>query len=507
MNTGQRNTQGRVIFRGPRGGEYVLAADGRKIRTFRRATAAAAPAESSALTNAKAHMNTLTTMKARKAYLRTRSVNMTNANWKALGEYKNTLNYRARAAREARATDPAARAAAAALRAREKAAAALAKRLSKMLKLSNNEYINKYGIVYNGQAKVKIGLGYRVHNNAAVRAFNKDPKFLQKHIIPYVSNRRPNQELMAKLKLKNTTILRDGKTYEGRSTLVFKKVYFNKKGDLYYISLNGKKHKVDGAGTHRVYTIRNAKEVRRLKRLTSYVEPSYPRSAIPPETPLPAPARRSSPELLENMMNQIYNGGRGSNINAGRYTMEERNALARRLSGSIAYFKQHRNAKKAEAAQHRANIPTSLSNAFKQRLRNLAAAANERVGYYDDAVRAYTRGLRAVKPLSGVVTPRARAMPNTPNRYTPAPANVTNNAVFANLTRPHLVVKTPGVGTIYLNPNSFAGYMKNASRVIIAPANVRNWLRMARRNFPNEPLFRHPLAPKNVTASHIRFSK
>jgi hypothetical protein len=98
-------------------------------------------------------------------------------------------------------------------------------------------------------------------------------------------------------------------------------------------------------------------------------------------------------------------------------------------------------------------------------------------------------------------------MPNTPNRYTPAPANVTNNAVFANLNRPHLVVKTPGVGTIYLNPNSFAGYMKNASRVIIAPANVRNWLRMARRNFPNEPLFRHPLAPKNVTARHIRISR
>jgi hypothetical protein len=501
MNTGQRNTQGRVIFRGPRGGEYVLGAGGRKIRTFTRApAAAAAPAESSALTAAKAHMNTLTTMKARKAYLRSRAVNMTNANWKALGEYKNTLNYRARAAREARATDPAARAAAA-------AAAALAKRLSKMLKLSNNEYINKYGIVYNGQAKVKIGLGYRVHNNAAVRAFNKDPKFMQKHLIPYVSNRRPNQEFMAKLKLKNTTILREGKTYEGRGTFVFKKVYFNKKGDLYYISLNGKKHKVDGTGTHEFYTIRNAKEVRRLKRLTGQVEPSYPRSAIPPATPLPAPARRSSPELLENMMNQIYNGGRGSNINAGRYTMEERNALARRLGGSIAYFKQHRNAKKAEAAQHRANIRTSLSNAFKQRLRNLAAAANERVGYYDDAVLAYTRGLRAVKPLSGVVTPRARAMPNTPNRYTPAAANVTENMAYANLTRPHLVVKTPGVGTIYLSPNTFRGLVKNSARVNIAPANIRNWLRTARRNFPNEPLFRHPLAPKNVTASHIRFSR
>jgi hypothetical protein len=30
---------------------------------------------------------------------------------------------------------------------------------------------------------------------------------------------------------------------------------------------------------------------------------------------------------------------------------------------------------------------------------------------------------------------------------------------------------------------------------------------MARRNFPNEALFRHPLAAKNVTASQIRFSK
>ena len=98
MNTGQKNAYGRTIYRGPRGGEYVLAADGRKIRTFRRA-----PAVSSALTAAKAHMNTLPTAVARKAYLRTRAVNMTNANWKALGNYKTTLNYRARAARAARA--------------------------------------------------------------------------------------------------------------------------------------------------------------------------------------------------------------------------------------------------------------------------------------------------------------------------------------------------------------------------------------------------------------------
>jgi hypothetical protein len=462
---------------------------------------------SSALTNAKAHMNTLKTKVARKAYLRTRSVNMTNANWKALGEYKNRLNY---LASEARAARPAARAAAAALRAREKAAAALTKRLSKMLKLSNNEYINKYGTVYNGQAKMKTGLGYESYNNAAARAFNKDPKFLQKHLIPYVSNRRPNQELMAKLKLKNTTLLRSGRTYNGRYLAVDKKVYFNKKGDLYYISINGKKHKVDGTGTHGQYTIRNAKEVRKLKRLAGMLVPNYPRSAIPPASPARAPSpRRSSPALLENMINQIYNGGRGSNINAGRYTMEERNVLARRLSGSIAHFKQQRNIKKAEAAHHRAVLraPGLLTNAQKQTLRNQSAAANERVGYYNDAVRAYTRGLRAVKPLTGVVTPRARAMPATPNRSTPAPENVNVNAIYMPLNRPHLVVKTPGAGTIYLNPNTFTGFMKNAGRVIIAPANVRNWLRMARRNFPNEALFRHPLAAKNVTASHIRFSR
>jgi hypothetical protein len=208
------------------------------------------------------------------------------------------------------------------------------------------------------------------------------------------------------------------------------------------------------------------------------------------------------------MMSQIYVGGRGGNVNASRYTAEERNVLAGRLASSIDYFKQMRNAKKAEATQHRANMQDSrISAATKQMHRNQAAAANERVGYYDDAVRAYTRGLRAVKPLTGVVTPRARAMPNTPNRSTPAPANVEENAIYMPLNRPHLVVKTPGAGTIYLNPNTFAGFMKNAGRVIIAPANVRNWLRMARRNFPNEPLFRHPLAAKNVTASQIRFSK
>ena len=508
MNTGQKNSKGRTIYRGPRGGEYVLGPAGQKIRSFSRALVAAAPAVSSALTNAKAHMNTLKTIKARKNYLRTRAINMTLENWKVLGRHKNTLNYAARVARAARAGGGAAAPVAVPV-----VPPAVAKKLAKMLKLTNNEYINRYGMLHNSQARMKLDKTHLNYNNAKTRAFNKDPKFLVKHQIPYIFNDRPNQAFKTKLKLTNSKLVQTGKTFNGNNIGVNKKVYFNKKGELYYISLNGKKHRVNDHRTQQHFWMSNPKEVRSLKRLAGMVNPNYPISAIPPASPVLAmtpasPPRRSSPALLENMLNQIYNGGRGSNINAGRYTNAERNVLVRRLGGSVAYFKQLRNAKKAEAEAHRENLrATGLSNANKQAIRTRAAAANERVGYYNNAVRAYTRGLRAVKPLTGAVTPRARAMPNTPNRSTPAPANVENNAIYMPLNKPHLVVKVPGAGTIYLNPNTFRGFMKNSARVNIAEANVRNWLRMARRNFPNEPLFRHPLAAKNVTASHIRFSR
>ena len=468
MNTGHHNLYGRTIYRGPRGGEYVLGFGGRKIRRFPRVPAAAAPAAAPA-----GNRNIL----GRVIHRGPRG-----------GEYvlgpggrKIRTFTRATAAAETRA------------------AAALAKKLAKMLKLGNNKYINKYGTLYNGQAKMKTGTSSRNENNAKTRAFNMKPKFLQSHLIPYVGPNRPNDALMKKHKLKNSTVMRSG-----RNTGVSKKVYFNKHGLLYYLRLNGKKNSIIHASQN--YRVQpGSRNLRQLKRLVGLAHPNYPRGNIPPATP---EARRRSPELLENMMNQIYVGGRGGTINAGRYTMAERNVLARRLTRSIEHFKQSRNAKKLEAVQRRAGLRVpGLSNEQKQRLRNAAAAANERTMYYNNAVRSYTRGLRAVKPLTGAVTPRARAMRATPNRSTPAPANVNVNAIYMPLNRPHLVVKTPGVGTIYLNPNTFTGFMKNAGRVNIAPANVRNWLRMARRNFPNEALFRHPLAAKNVTASHIRFSR
>ena len=401
---------------------------------------------------------------------------MTAANLTALSRYKQTLNVMG----------------------------PIAKKLAKMVKLSNNRYINKHGDAYNRMAKRET-MTHAQLNKLRTQAFNKNPKHLVKYAIPYVGPDRPNNALMKKLKLKNSNIFRAGRNWNGYTTTAQKKVYYNKNGELYYIRLNGVKHKLTAALQPEYVVDPDSRNLRQLKRLAGQVNPNFPRSAIPPASP---PPRRSSPNLLENIMTQIYTGGRGANVNATRYTNLEKNVLAKRLSGSINYFKQQRNTKKAEAAQHREALRApGLTNAQKQQLRNRAAAANERVGYFDDAVLSYTRGLRAVKPLTGVVTPRARAMPNTPNRYTPAGANVTENLAYANLVRPHLVVKTPGIGTIYLNPNTFRGLVKNSARVNVAPANVRNWLRMARRNFPNEKLFRHPLAPKNVTASHIRFSR
>ena len=473
-----KNTKGRTILRGPRGGEYVLGPTGQKIRSFTRATTAAAPAPVAAPA---VNRNT----QGRVIHRGPRG-----------GEY--VLGADGRKIRSFTR-------AAAAPAAETRAAAAVAKNLSKMMKLSNNEYISKNGSLYNNQAH-RMYMSYNQrHNNAATRAFNKDPTFLKKSAIPYIGPNRPNEAFMKKRKLKNSTVMRNGKRWTGELTGVHKKIYFNRYGHLSYLTLNGRKIEVMNPQKPPYYIQTGSRNLRQLKRVIGEYRANYPRGAIPPATP---EVRRTSPELLENMMNQIYVDGRGGNVNAGRYTNAEKNVLARRLTSSIEHFKRQRDTKKTEAMHHRAILRApGLTNAQKQTHRNQATAANERVGYYDDAVRAYTRGLRAVKPLTGAVTPRARRMPNTPNRSTPAPANVNVNAIYMPLNKPHLVVKTPGAGTIYLNPNTFTGFMKNAGRVTIAPANVRNWLRMARRDFPNEALFRHPLAAKNVTASQIRFSR
>jgi hypothetical protein len=199
---------------------------------------------------------------------------------------------------------------------------------------------------------------------------------------------------------------------------------------------------------------------------------------------------------MNMMINRIFVGGRGTSINVSNLSNSEKVRLARRFKEQIQGALQLRTNKQREANAARA-----------RRNMTAAAAAMERVGFYDDYVRAMTRGLRAVEPLSGrVKSPRITVA--TTNRYTPGGPGEENVVLMSELEKPHVVIKVPGTQTLYLNPNSLIGLIKNSTGANIAPGNLRDWLRMARRNFPNEPLFRHYISRnKNVSARHIRFSK
>jgi hypothetical protein len=185
--------------------------------------------------------------------------------------------------------------------------------------------------------------------------------------------------------------------------------------------------------------------------------------------------------LIENMMEQIRLGRGGANINATRYTAIEKKKL-------VAVLKE------------------LISNA--KTLRN-TAPSNERRGFFNNHLRAYARGLRAIKPLPRTIQGRYRVAPNTPNRATPAPAGTMNVSTMEALNNPHLVVRVPGVTQpFYMSPVTFTNLMRANARVNIPVTNVRPWLRMARNLFPNKTLFRHPInRNKNVAAKHIRFSR
>ena len=512
MNTGERNVYGRTIWRGPRGGEYTInPLTGRQVRTFTRPTAPTVNTGVPGFTRTRFIAHTYASHHVYKknssgryyavrvepngrpkaplnAAAIARHINVKNQHTgeiKKLSEFLKTNAAPAAAAPAPTGSPPPSKA------------------VAKLMKLGSNLYMTKSGHPVNRKGLSLWRLSHYNINRMKRQAFAKDPKYMFKTSIPYFNGANISPAILSKLKLKNSDVFAHTNAYPTWKS----RVYFNKRGDLHYITLNGRKVPISKSD---FWFQLNNKAIRSMKRAIGSVMNNYPRAAIPPNSPTPVRPRRTSPILLNNMMNQIYDGGRGTNINATRYTAEERNVLARRLTSSIEYFKQHRNAKKAEAAEAR-NLLRHVNggSVAARQLRARAANANERVGYYDDAVRAYTRGLRAVKPLTGNVTPRARAMAATPNRFTPAPASVEENIIYMPLNRPHLVVKTPGAGgTIYINPETFTGLMRNAARVNIPVANIRNWLRTARRDFPNEPLFRHPKnRSKNVTASHIRFSR
>ena len=469
MNTGERNVYGRTIWRGPRGGEYTInPLTGRQVRQFRRAEpAAAAPVVNTSVPGFTRTRFVAHKFVSRHVYKKNSSGRYYAVSVQPNGRPKDPLNAMSIARHENVTNERTGVIKKLSEHLKSNAAPAAAapgspaptKMMAKAMKMGSNTYLTKTGYVKNHKGMLKWRMSNRNVDNLKRTAFARDPKYLKKNTIPYIKNENATA-LATKHKLKNGLVYVATPANTGWQSRIF----FNKDGNLYYGTLNGRKVRVTNTRGPLNFQITNPATLRKLKRAVGERVPNYPRAAIPPATPV---ARRTSPELMNNMITQIYEGGRGSNINAGRYTAEERNVLARKLTESIDYFKQHRNAKKAEAAEARNALRNMNTGSVGARLlRNRIAAATERVGYYDDAVRAYTRGLRAVKPLTGNVTPRARAMAATPNRFTPAPANVNVNAVYANLERPHLVVKTPGAGgTIYLNPATFVGLMRNAARV------------------------------------------
>lgn len=205
-------------------------------------------------------------------------------------------------------------------------------------------------------------------------------------------------------------------------------------------------------------------------------------------------AFRSRPthQLISNMANEI-SMGRGHTINATTFTPFEKKKLVKHLKNAINASREARN---------------SYRNAKTSTNAQVRAHAIERYGYYNNHVRAYARGLRAVKPVKGFIPVQYRAAANSPNRPARAPANRLNNVnQFSSLENPHLVVRVPGLEPFYMNPNTFQGIMKSNARVNIAIPNIKAWLRMARATFPNKTLFRHPhIHNRNITARHIRFS-
>ena len=175
-----------------------------------------------------------------------------------------------------------------------------------------------------------------------------------------------------------------------------------------------------------------------------------------------------------------------------------RNALANMMQNEINAATEERNNKKQEARNARAagNI-------------NRARQLEERAGYWNSHILRTRTGFRALRPLRANINAsrRARLGPNVVNN-SPVPNNNKQDIIsMNNLNTPHIIINTPGVKKLRLNPNTVKSLIKEKTGANIANNNLRNWLRIMRENNTNEPLFRHPLSGnRNVTAAHIKYS-
>lgn len=454
MNTGRRNAFDRPILRGPRGGLYVIGPSGRKVRV---AALPASPAAAVVPTNIRGRVIHTGARGGRYVLEGGRKI------------YKFTV--------AAAAAGPAP--------APPVASPRLPKHLQKAMKFNNRGlYVTKSGGIFT-KTGTNAGASYNNRVNMAMEAYARDPKFLYKKALPFKNETTSGRFKSTEVKMK-----------PGASERHQFRLFYNRSGFLHYMRLNNKpifaKHpNAEPFGLQMSQNLYN-NMVRRVARENT----SFPRRAIPPNVPVAAPAGGRTTAVLMNMMiNRIYGGGgRRGHINVSNMTAAEKNRIANHIKSQINSSAQMRNARKqnAVAARARGNYAA-------------AAHANERYGYFNNSVRAMTRGYRALKPLTGLVTGPTGAA--TPNRYSPAPAGTENVIMTGNLESPHIVIKVPGSQTLYMNPNSLLGMIKNGTGANVKNTNLRAWLRMARRNFPNEPLFRHYInRAKNVMPKHIRFS-
>jgi hypothetical protein len=337
----------------------------------------------------------------------------------------------------------------------------------------------KWIVSHQGQIRrpngTRIPLTPNQVNEILTRAAVHHPGHLHADHVPYVT-RASTLVLPNDPRFERTNESINSNTRPGYSV----RVYFNRtNGRLHYRKVNG--HFVPSNSAQVPHHIRMFPRVyNNMHAFLAMFHNGFPAVAAPP-APAPAPeARRTNAQLLNNMTQQIF--ARGP-INVTRYSNNEKNRLAVKLLERMKASK----------------------NKYK---RNKAAGVNENIyGQYINQAKAYYRGYRAVKPLSGSIkSPRRWNV--TPNRGTPAPGSMKNFVTFNTLEKPHIVVKRKGTETFYINPETLRNFIKAGSGANIKNTNLRHWLRSARKTRPSEKLFPHPTSKtKFVRPKNIRFSR
>jgi len=124
------------------------------------------------------------------------------------------------------------------------------------------------------------------------------------------------------------------------------------------------------------------------------------------------------------------------------------------------------------------------------------------------------RSNRAVKTLRKVTKlPSRTKRPVRTNLNTFMNNNLQaeNKNLFSleNIKQPYLIIKHEGIrDPVRVNPDSLTNQLKHSVGVSLNQRQLRDWLRMAKRNFPDEKLFKNPIIRNRwVTAKNIYWAK